>query len=171
MLSDWVLSVEMAQVSKVPVSRLIKQGEDDDGPTKKSRDEYRKAKELEEARYDNTFYFFWGWGWRRRTVYIWMRSCRVVRASDSQCRSRNCPGFDPSILRHSGIWGAADEAVWNIVHKQERNDPPLNIWIRQAESDFKIVFRKTFKCLFRTNTSPWLWIRITFLRIRITLFT
>jgi hypothetical protein len=31
----------------------------------------------------------------------WMRSSRVVRASDSQCRSRNCPGFDPSILRHS----------------------------------------------------------------------
>jgi hypothetical protein len=49
----------MAQVSKVPVSRLIKQGEDEDGPTKKSRDEYRKAKELEEARYD-TFYFFVG---------------------------------------------------------------------------------------------------------------
>ncbi len=23
------------------------------------------------------------------------------------------PGFDPSILRHSGIWGAADEAVLN----------------------------------------------------------
>jgi hypothetical protein len=48
----------MAQVSKVPVSRLIKQGEDEDGPTKKSRDEYRKAKELEEARYDNIFFFF-----------------------------------------------------------------------------------------------------------------
>jgi hypothetical protein len=28
---------------------------------------------------------------------------KLVRASDSQCRSRNCPGFDPSILRHSGI--------------------------------------------------------------------
>jgi hypothetical protein len=50
----------MAQVSKVPVSRLIKQGEDEDGPTKKSRDEYRKAKELEEARYESTFNFFLG---------------------------------------------------------------------------------------------------------------
>ncbi len=40
-----------------------------------------------------------------------MRSSRVVTASDSQCRSRNCPGFDPSILRHSGIWGAAEEVV------------------------------------------------------------
>ncbi len=36
---------------------------------------------------------------------------RVVRASDSQCQSRNCPGFDPSIFRHSGLWVAADEAV------------------------------------------------------------
>ncbi len=26
-------------------------------------------------------------------------------------------GFDPSILRHSEIWGAADEAVLNKVHK------------------------------------------------------
>ncbi len=49
-----------------------------------------------------------------------MRSSQVVRASDSQCRSRNCPGFDPSILRHSGIWGAADEAVLNIVPKQKK---------------------------------------------------
>jgi len=39
----------MAQVSKVAVSRLVKQA-GDDGPAKKSRDEYRKAKELEEAR-------------------------------------------------------------------------------------------------------------------------
>ncbi len=38
-----------------------------------------------------------------RCVFNGMRSSRVVRASDSQCRSRNCPGFDPSILRHSGI--------------------------------------------------------------------
>jgi hypothetical protein len=31
-------------------------------------------------------------------VLLFMRSSRVVRASDSQCRSRNCPGFDPSLL-------------------------------------------------------------------------
>jgi hypothetical protein len=29
----------------------------------------------------------------------------LVGASDSQSRSRNCPGFDLSILRHSRIWG------------------------------------------------------------------
>ena len=39
----------MAQVSKVPVSRLVKDGSDD-GPVKRNRDEYRKEKELEEAR-------------------------------------------------------------------------------------------------------------------------
>ncbi len=27
-------------------------------------------------------------------------------------------GFDPSIRRHSGIWGAADEAVLNIERKK-----------------------------------------------------
>jgi hypothetical protein len=30
-------------------------------------------------------------------------SSLLVRASDCQYRSRNSPGFDPSILRHSGI--------------------------------------------------------------------
>ncbi len=38
--------------------------------------------------------------------------------SDCQCRRRNSPGFDSSILRHSGIWGAADEAVLNTVHRK-----------------------------------------------------
>ncbi len=45
-----------------------------------------------------------------------MRSSQVAIASNSQCRRRNCPGFDPSILRHIGTWGAADEAVLNIGH-------------------------------------------------------
>ncbi len=44
-----------------------------------------------------------------------MRSSLVVRASDCQCTSCNGPGFDPSIRRYSGIRGAADEAVLNIV--------------------------------------------------------
>ncbi len=49
-----------------------------------------------------------------------MRSSLVVRASDCQCTSCNGPGFDPSIRRHSGIWGAADEAVLNIVRKKKK---------------------------------------------------
>jgi hypothetical protein len=56
-----------------------------------------------------------------------MRSSLVVRASDCQCRSSNCPGFDPSILRHSEILGKADEAVLNTVHKRKENpkNPPV----------------------------------------------
>ncbi len=52
-----------------------------------------------------------------------MRSSLVVRASDGQCRIRNSPGFDPSILRHSEIWGKADEEVLNKVHKRKKKNP------------------------------------------------
>ncbi len=52
--------------------------------------------------------------WMRSSL-LWMRSSLVVRASDRQCRSRKSPGFNPSILRHSGIWGVADEAMLNTV--------------------------------------------------------
>jgi hypothetical protein len=40
--------------------------------------------------------------------------------------SRNSPGFDPSILRHSGIWGAADEAVLIKVHQKTQKSPCYN---------------------------------------------
>ncbi len=72
---------------------------------------------------------------------LWMRSSQVVRASDSQCRSRNCPGFDPSILRHSGIWGAADEIVLNIVHKKRKNPkyPPFVMPVNKRS--FSICFQ------------------------------
>jgi hypothetical protein len=46
-----------------------------------------------------------------------MRSSWFVRASDCQCQSRNSPGFDLSILRNSGNWGAADAAVLNTGHR------------------------------------------------------
>jgi hypothetical protein len=52
---------------------------------------------------------------------MWMRSSRVVRASDSQWQSRNGSRFDPSIFRQSGILGAADEAVLNKVQKNPKN--------------------------------------------------
>jgi hypothetical protein len=51
-----------------------------------------------------------------RSSRVWMRPSRGVRASDCRCRSCKSPGFDPNILRHSGIWGAAEEAVLNKVH-------------------------------------------------------
>jgi hypothetical protein len=50
-----------------------------------------------------------------------------------QCLSRNSPhGFDPSILRHSGIWGAADKAVLNNVHKKKnpKRSPLRYFWDR-----------------------------------------
>ncbi len=56
-----------------------------------------------------------------------MRSSLVVRASDCQCTSWNGPGFDPNIRQHSGIWGAADEAVLNTVWKKIKKSPQKNI--------------------------------------------
>ncbi len=58
----------------------------------------------------------------------WMKSSLVVRASDCQCRSRNSPQFNPSILRHGGIWGAAEEAVLNTVHKITKISPCKKLW-------------------------------------------
>ncbi len=74
-----------------------------------------------------------------------MRSSQVVRASDSQCRSRNCPGFDPSILRHSGIWGAKDEAVLNIVHKKKnpKKSPFLIVWLLSFHFLFYTLFARS----------------------------
>ncbi len=51
---------------------------------------------------------------------LWMRSSRVVRASDSQCRSRNCPWFDPSILRHSESEGRQMKQCW-ISYVKRKN--------------------------------------------------
>ncbi len=68
---------------------------------------------------------------RYATVWVWIKSSLVVRASDCQCRSRNSPGFDPSFLRHSGIWGAADEAVLNTVQRKKN---PQKILLLTAEA-------------------------------------
>jgi hypothetical protein len=41
---------------------------------------------------------------RNDRVFLWMRSSRVVRASDCRCKSRHSTGCNnPSIFRHSGI--------------------------------------------------------------------
>ncbi len=44
-----------------------------------------------------------------------MRFSRMVSASARQCQSHNSPLFDPSILRHTRVWGTADETVFNTV--------------------------------------------------------
>ncbi len=63
-----------------------------------------------------------------------MRSSLVVRASDCQCTCCNGPGFDPSIRRHSGIWGAADEAVLNIVRTKKKKSPKK--YLRRAYEEW-----------------------------------
>ncbi len=47
----------------------------------------------------------------------------MVRASDCQCQIRNTPDFNPSILRHSGIWGASDETVGVEVFQKSKKIP------------------------------------------------
>ncbi len=71
-----------------------------------------------------------------------MKSSRMVRASDCQCWSRNSPGFDPSILRHSGIWGAADDAVLNTVHREKnKKSPCLRFFADYFWSYIYIIFK------------------------------
>ncbi len=64
-----------------------------------------------------------------------MRSRRVVRASDCQCRSRNSSGFEPSILRHNGSGGASNEPVLNKVPyiRKSQINPPVKIYEVSAE--------------------------------------
>jgi hypothetical protein len=85
---------------------------------------------------------------------MWMRSSKVVRASDCQCQSHNCSGFDPSILRHSGIWGAADEAVVNNVYRKKI--PPLkqnSVLLR-----FALIFLLHFAYLKFVFASAFFWL-------------
>jgi len=70
-----------------------------------------------------------------------MRSSQVVRASDSQCRSHNCPEFDPSIPQHSGTWEAADEPVLSTVQYSKL--------IRKSQE--KIPLSKIQKSLWHTH--------------------
>ncbi len=43
----------------------------------------------------------------------------VKNVNSINAQSQSSSGFDPNILRYSGIWGAADEAVLNNVHKRK----------------------------------------------------
>jgi hypothetical protein len=68
----------------------------------------------------------------------------VVRESDSQCISHNCSGFYPSILRQSGISGAADQTVLNTVHKNPPKiscDRPLKLPVDEEDDPW---YRRVF---------------------------
>jgi hypothetical protein len=58
--------------------------------------------------------------------------CDLIEWLYWQCQRRKSSGFDPSILRHSGIWRAADEAVWitYIKRKKSKNPPQQKTSIR-----------------------------------------
>jgi hypothetical protein len=100
-------------------------------------------------------FLFWEYiNWIFGTVWE-LGTTLVVRASDCQCRSRNSPGFDPSILRHSGIWGAADETVLNTVQKKiEKNPPLLDLESMHSISDENYDLRK---CTHRRIPDHWGW--------------
>jgi hypothetical protein len=94
-----------------------------------------------------------------------MISIRVVRASDSQCRSSNCFWFDPSILRHNGICGAANEGSFKYRTQKEKNqkNPPLVFLGHSVSSVFSFILYSylisfilifSFSCLMRI---PVLW--------------
>jgi hypothetical protein len=86
----------------------------------------------------------------------------VVRASGYRCLCRISPGFDPSILRHSGIRAAADEAVLNNVHtkKKCKKSPFIieywtfkNVIYRSAEEQL-LKLRKYEYQMFLDNKLP-----------------
>ncbi len=77
--------------------------------------------------------------WMRPSL-MWMRSRLLVRAS--VCRSRNSPVFDPSILRHSAIWGAADESVLNTVHRKKSKKIPLSIILAPSQHTFSQALKR-----------------------------
>jgi hypothetical protein len=62
-----------------------------------------------------------------------------VRASGHQNLSRIGPGFDPSILRHSGIWGVADKAVLINVHIF-KNEKIQKIFFKGLSHEMDLAF-------------------------------
>ncbi len=52
--------------------------------------------------------------------FLWMRSSRVVIASDSQGLSRNCPGFDPIILWNVESEGRQIKQCWRITKNKNK---------------------------------------------------
>ncbi len=51
----------------------------------------------------------------------WMRSSLVLKAFGFQCRGRNITGFNPCILRYSGIWGTTDRTMLSKKNLYNRN--------------------------------------------------
>ncbi len=79
---------------------------------------------------------------------LWMRSSLVVRASDCQCTSCNGPGFDPSIRRHSGIWGRQMKQCWIQYGKKTQYHHDLSMPIFRC---VKVIKAELFSMLLISN--------------------
>ncbi len=82
------------------------------------------------------------------TDKIWWDLAERLERLHVNAKSRTSPGFDPSVLRHSEIWGAADEAVLNKYDKL-RNRQPMNFLTGHIYS--YLIFSR-FACTLRTES-------------------
>ncbi len=95
---------------------------------------------------------------RAKYVYCGWDLTELLRVSDCQFRSCNSPGFDPSILRHSEIWRAADEAVLNKVHlKKYKKSPCLFKYVYRCitVSTYKYMLVLAYLCVY---VSAWIYV-------------
>ncbi len=58
-----------------------------------------------------------------RSSWAWMRSSRVVRASDSQCHSRNCLGSIPAFTGTVESVGQQMKQCWKKELKKSKKSP------------------------------------------------
>ncbi len=80
-----------------------------------------------------------------RSSLVWMRSRRVLKASDCQCQSRSSPGFNPSILRHSGSRGRQLKQCWTKYFKNQKI-PWIGIYKWKNENHLSTHFL-TLNCM------------------------
>ncbi len=92
----------------------------------------------------------WGWdlakcGWDLAECgwYIdeWIDQAELERPNDNAKVATDL-GSNPSILRHSGIWGAADEEVLNIVHEKIQKIPCYILYFCAVVRDVIIVYKR-----------------------------
>jgi hypothetical protein len=73
----------------------------------------------------------WRKTWYKTTPSsLWFQKSEQKPQDYAQKPQRNCT-FDPSILQHSGMWGATDEAVFKKVHKKSKNPHVQCIFLSQ----------------------------------------
>ncbi len=60
--------------------------------------------------------------------------------ANGEVATAQCLGFEPSILRHSGIWGAADRAVLDKALKKSFKKSPFRNILRSEPDKTKIRY-------------------------------